>query len=244
MKISEVFYSIQGEGPTIGIPSYFIRLGGCNLLCGGPGTKQDGKLHNGATWRCDTIEVWSNWSEWSFGDLIKALGDEFPDRIDRGAHIVITGGEPLMQQDHIIQFIDRVKELIGKRPYIEIETNGTIVPSPKLCARVDQWNVSPKLENSGMRERLRIVPNALNKLKRQPESYFKFVVSSQEDMAEIGWLIFTYKIPRSSVILMPAGETREDLLEADKICVELCKTGGYRYSPREHINIWDKKTGV
>ena len=58
LAISEVFYSIQGEGKTVGIPSVFVRLGGCNLMCGGMGTQFDGELHNGAEFRCDTVEVW------------------------------------------------------------------------------------------------------------------------------------------------------------------------------------------
>ena len=52
LSISEVFYSIQGEGKTVGIPSVFVRLAGCNLMCGGMGTQFDGELHNGAEFRC------------------------------------------------------------------------------------------------------------------------------------------------------------------------------------------------
>ena len=58
LPIAETFYSIQGEGITTGYPSVFVRLAGCNLMCGGQGTQFDGELHDGATWRCDTIEVW------------------------------------------------------------------------------------------------------------------------------------------------------------------------------------------
>ena len=57
LAISEIFFSIQGEGKTVGIPSVFVRLGGCNLICGGEGTQNDKKLHNNAKWRCDTIEI-------------------------------------------------------------------------------------------------------------------------------------------------------------------------------------------
>ena len=51
LAISEIFFSIQGEGKTVGIPSVFVRLGGCNLICGGEGTQNDKKLHNNAKWR-------------------------------------------------------------------------------------------------------------------------------------------------------------------------------------------------
>ena len=62
--VSEYFYSIQGEGKTMGVPSVFIRLTACNLMCGGRGTEKDFKLHNGATWRCDSIEVWRKGKKW------------------------------------------------------------------------------------------------------------------------------------------------------------------------------------
>jgi len=59
IRISEHFYSLQGEGKTMGVPAIFVRLQACNLLCGGYGTQKDGKLHDGATWRCDTLDVWT-----------------------------------------------------------------------------------------------------------------------------------------------------------------------------------------
>lgn len=246
MQVSETFYSIQGEGPTTGVPSYFIRTGGCNLLCGGPGTQKDGELHNGATWRCDTIEVWKNFAKMSNQEIVKQLGGtDFYANVHNGAHIIFTGGEPLMQQDELISFIEFVTYQIDKHPYIEIETNGTIEPKSKLCALVDQWNVSPKLANSGMREKLRIKNNPIVKLRRQPNVIFKFVISSDEDHLEMEKkYVEPFNLRRDTIFLMPAGETRELLRETSELTVELCKKWGYRFTGRLHIEIWNKKTGV
>lgn len=60
--------------------------------------------------------------------------------------LVVTGGEPLLQQEAL-------SNLCGALPglEIEVETNGTVVPRPALVARVARFNMSPKLENSGIR---------------------------------------------------------------------------------------------
>jgi len=108
LAVSEVFYSIQGEGKTTGYPSVFVRLGGCNLMCGGMGTQFNNELHNGATWRCDTIEVWMKAQSKNITDI---LGDEEHTALTNGANMIITGGEPLMQQNGVELFIDYLKNL-------------------------------------------------------------------------------------------------------------------------------------
>src|ERR1700704_5212716 len=87
MKISEIFYSIQGEGMLAGVPSVFLRTSGCNLRC---------------TW-CDT--PYTSW---------KPEGDDLPlaailaDVRGHGStHVVVTGGEPMIQQD-IVQLTQRI----------------------------------------------------------------------------------------------------------------------------------------
>ena len=112
LAISEVFYSIQGEGKTVGIPSVFVRLGGCNLMCGGMGTQFDGELHNGAEFRCDTVEVWMNAQA---KEIHKVLNKECIKAIKNNAHIVLTGGEPMMQQKGLIEFIKYVKTKINNK---------------------------------------------------------------------------------------------------------------------------------
>ena len=119
LAISEVFYSIQGEGKTVGIPSVFVRLGGCNLMCGGMGTQFDGELHNGAEFRCDTVEVWMQAQS---KEVEEVLCDECYTAIENGAHIILTGGEPTMQQKGLEAFINYVKDEITPEPFFEVET--------------------------------------------------------------------------------------------------------------------------
>ncbi len=181
LAVSEVFYSIQGEGKTTGFPAVFVRLAGCNLMCGGKGTEKDGKLHDGATWRCDSIEVWIKGKSKPYAEILPI---ECQEAIRNGANVIITGGEPMLQQKNIEGFIQYIVEQINDFPFIEIETNGTIMPNNDMLNLVDQWNVSPKLANSGMPLEDRINEEVLTKLSKY-NTQFKFVVSSRQDWEEI-----------------------------------------------------------
>jgi 7-carboxy-7-deazaguanine synthase len=239
LAVSEVFYSIQGEGATMGKPSVFVRLGGCNLMCGGMGTQFDGELHNGATWRCDTVEVWMRAKSKPFKDI---LPDDCLNAIMNDAHLIVTGGEPLMQQDAVKEFILFVRELINPNVFVEIETNGTIEPNEALKQQVDLFNVSPKLSNSGNDKSQTFNKKAL-KTFNEISSIFKFVVSNEKDYEEI---IADYSeiIDRDKVYLMPAGENQELLNQNKEYVAELCITEHFNYCTRLHIEIWNQKTGV
>ena len=237
--ISEVFYSIQGEGKTVGIPSVFVRLGGCNLMCGGMGTQFDKELHNGAEWRCDTVEVWMNGGAMLVEDV---LHQECIEAIEKGAHIVLTGGEPMMQQKALEEFINYIKDEIVDEPYIEVETNGTIMPSDFLLEEVSLWNCSPKLSNSGNDKALAYKPEVIEVLNKF-HTIFKFVVNTKKEWHEIGYLYMPI-IDRDKVYLMPAGENQELLNENKLNVVELAKKECVNFTTRLHIEIWNKKTGV
>ena len=114
LRVSEWFYSIQGEGKTMGVPSLFIRLQACNIVCDGE-------------WTCDTIEVWKHGNKISCEDLIQEM-DPYIYNLYSGAHLVFTGGEPLLQKEGIKEFIKTFKKKHKFIPYIEIETNGTNHP--------------------------------------------------------------------------------------------------------------------
>jgi len=238
LAVSEVFYSIQGEGKTTGYPSVFVRLGGCNLMCGGMGTQFNNELHNGATWRCDTIEVWMKAQSKNITDI---LGDEEHTALTNGANMIITGGEPLMQQNGVELFIDYLKNLYPNI-YIEVETNGTIKPSKNLQDNVNQWNCSPKLSNSGnhISQYFSIDTIAeLNKLNTQ----FKFVVTTIKDWEEIKSLYLPH-IDKDKVWLMPSGENKELLNQSKQVVAEIVKENFVKFTNRLHIEIWNKKTGV
>jgi organic radical activating enzyme len=239
LAVSEVFYSIQGEGQTMGVPSVFLRLGGCNLMCGGMGTQFDGELHNGATWRCDTVEVWMRAQSIDFE---KILPKECVNALKNNAHLIITGGEPTMQQEAVTEFIKWVRNKINRNVFVEIETNGTIEPSEDFREEVGLFNVSPKLSNSGNSKAQTLNPQAI-KVFNKVNSIFKFVVSNEKDYNEIMEDYYEL-VDRDKIYLMPSGENQELLNETKEYVAELCKQEYFKFTTRLHIEIWNQKTGV
>lgn len=241
LLVSEVFYSIQGEGITMGIPAVFVRLSGCNLMCGGFGTDIDRELYNGATWRCDTLEVWKKGERKEFDQI---LTDECIQGIKNNAHLVITGGEPLLQTKMIEDFIDWVRININSETFVEIETNGSIIPSDKLIDRVDLWNVSPKLSNSGNDQVARFNEKALLTLHNLTKRVqFKFVVDTEDSMNEI-LSDFRMICDLDKMVFMPSGENQTLLNKHKELVISKCKELGVRFSTRLHIDIWNQKTGI
>tara|TARA_R110000744_G_scaffold106225_1_gene202444 strand:+ start:5248 stop:5976 length:729 start_codon:yes stop_codon:yes gene_type:complete len=238
IRVSEHFYSLQGEGNTMGIPAIFVRLQSCNLMCGGKGTEQDGKLHNGATWRCDTIEVWQKGIKYSVEDFADLIIKEYGEHILKGCHLVITGGEPLMQQRAVFDLIlDLIKK--GYAPFIEIETNGTILPSKEMGVVVNLWNVSPKLSNSGEILPKRYKPKVLEWYTKQ-KAIFKFVISNYKDWEEVK----EYGLPNEMIRLMPAASDIDELNKSSKLVSEICINETIKFSSRLQIILWNKTTGV
>lgn len=239
LAVSEVFYSIQGEGKTVGVPSVFVRLGGCNLMCGGMGTQFDGELHNGAEFRCDTVEVWMKATS---KELHEILPQDCIEAIRNGAHVILTGGEPTMQQAGLYEFISYIKTTINQNAYFEVETNGTIMPNEFLLEQIDLWNCSPKLRNSGMDNAMTYKPNVIKELNKK-NTIFKFVVNSDKEWEEIE-RDYLPIVDREKIYLMPAGENQELLNENKQRVVELAKDKYLNFTTRLHIEIWNKKTGV
>ena len=164
----EVFYSLQGEGANIGGPSVFLRLATCNLAC---------------TW-CDTKYTW-DWANFDYIQEVMSLESSQLEEKILGfscSNLVITGGEPLLQQAELFPLVASLKSR-GMR--FEVETNGTIAPTPELARDIDQWNVSPKLANSGNPVDRREVATALSVFRELPNAYFKFVVAEPEDVEEV-----------------------------------------------------------
>lgn len=211
--VNEIFYSIQGEGPNVGKPSIFLRLGGCNLAC---------------TW-CDSKFTWdpkvADNKLASISDIINKI-KKYPCK-----HVVITGGEPMLQQD-------KLRMIITKLPgyTFEIETNGSI--ECKISDILEQINCSPKLKNSGN------APYSLKIGPTNPKAVFKFVVQKKEDLKEIKVYVRQNKIDKSKIYLMPEGVNKKVIQERSQWLVEICKKEGYNFTSRLHILLYDDKRAV
>jgi len=248
LKISEHFFSVQGEGVSAGTPAYFIRLQNCNMCCGGTGGKwvKEGK----ASWWCDTETVWRQGKEYSNEDLIQEIPIDILQDILKGKiHIVWTGGEPMLQQEGIACFIERLRYQsmnFGECLYSEIETNGTVLSKDHfLFSDIQQINCSPKLANSGVKDSIRIKGEVIKQIKSHDNSWFKFVITSEDDIKEIQeTYIKPFDIPQKKLILMPGVDKLSDLSDTTRLIMELSKKYRYKCCTRMHVLAWDKLTGV
>lgn len=249
LPVAETFYSIQGEGPHCGIPAVFLRVAGCNLLCGAPenpDADQEELEPNedaGATWVCDTIDVWRSGERLTATDIEERYADNgwLEPLRDGRAHLILTGGEPLQRQEAITAVLDQLRPR-----YVEVETNGTIEPTESFDEAVDYYNVSMKLSNSGMSTERRLVDDAIEffRVVGPHRAMFKFVVGDSDDIAEILNLATEYTLLPEQISLMPAGASRDELSETYPLVADLCKSYGFRFSPRLHITLWNQQTGV
>ncbi|MBK9171305.1 MAG: 7-carboxy-7-deazaguanine synthase QueE [Bryobacterales bacterium] len=223
MKISEIFYSIQGEGTLVGVPSIFIRTSGCNLRC---------------SW-CDT--PYTSWqpegADMSLDEILAAAA-KYPT-----THVVVTGGEPMIAPD-----IAALTQMLRTRGlHITIETAGTVY-APVAC---DLMSLSPKLANStpeghwaAQHDRLRYQPGILRRLMSEYDYQMKFVVSLPGDLDEIEVVIAETGAAREKVVLMPEGTDAAILRERGVWVAEACKREGFRYTPRLHVDLYGHRRGV
>ena len=230
MFISEIFYSIQGEGELTGVPSVFIRTSGCNLRC---------------DW-CDTS--YASWEpegeEMPLDDILGKV-KEHPSN-----HCVMTGGEPMIAKE-IGDLCEKLREM-GK--HLTIETAGTISPENIAC---DLASISPKLSNSipskeragpwrARHDKKRLQPEVLQEWVSHYEYQFKFVVTSANDLGEIKTLLrgIEHPIPPEKVMLMAEGVDSQTIRRRDQTLIEMCKQEGYRYCNRLQIELFGDTRGT
>jgi organic radical activating enzyme len=222
----EIFHSIQGEGVSMGVPSVFLRLATCNLSC---------------RW-CDTKYTW-DWQNFDYETEVVDLEEsEVQAKIQAFdcSHLVITGGEPMLQQAGLAPL---VKSLSEEGYTFEVETNGTIVPAPEMLRHIGHWNVSPKLRTSGNPSAGSQVPSALEVFAGLPEAYFKFVVTGESDVGEVCALRDRYGLEPDRVLLMPEGRTPDALARKSAWLSEACVKNGFRFTTRLHIILWGDERG-
>ena len=270
LLISSDFYSVQGEGISSGVPSYFVRLGICNLTCGmsraftnmlmkekylADGEIFEGDLHKEgkATWTCDSTSQWL-WrgEDKEFQYLIDRWKEQdiYQDILDGTIHIIWTGGEPTIKghQEAISNFFGywaiNEKNTIGNS-FHEIETNGTVVIEDHLFRLLDQINCSPKLSNSGMTEKQRINSEAIKRIMEHNNYQFKFVISNEEDVKELFRdFVIPFSIPLKNVVCMPGLDDATNFEERTQFCLEMAKKYKFRGLTRLHIAAWNKTLNV
>ena len=214
----------------MGVPSIFVRTTRCNLHC---------------IW-CDTDYTW-NWvgtrfahvqdaqpgyqkfdkKEWIATCAVEEVAARvaaYPCR-----NVILTGGEPLLQQPGLVALMVALR-LQSADYRFETETNGTLLPDAGFDGAIDQYNVSPKLENSANSRKLREKPAALRFFAGSPKANFKFVIAAPDDLAEVLDLLERYAIAPSKVWLMPEGTTADALAERRRWLVDICKQYNFRYS--------------
>ncbi len=216
-RVSEVFLSLQGEGPSAGTPAHFVRLQGCDVGCHWCDTKYAWDLGGGRE-----VPAGRLWSE------ARALGDS--------SLLVVTGGEPLEHP----ALSPLLAQALERWPRVEVETSGVGPPplshprlfynvSPKLPSATPHWAASWRHAADWVAERNATV---------------KIVVGDPPDPEDAVRLIAEHRIPAARVMLMPEGLTDEQVRAHAATLAELCKRAGFRMSPRLHVWMWGAKRGV
>jgi len=244
LPINELFESLQGEGTLAGVPSIFIRTSGCNLRC----------------WFCDSYHTsWEPTHAWMCLDEIVDAVTEF-----NASHVVLTGGEPLIHADAFTL----IERLSAKGHHVTVETNGTIVPppetpidlasiSPKLASSTptpdrppagsddDNADAAAAAVWQERHENARIDMAALAELIERFPFQLKFVLTGRDDLPEVESLIEQLRaesaatIADTDILLMPEGQTRDQLETTRREVAAIAVESGYRYTPRLHVDLWN-----
>lgn len=221
MHVLEIFYSLQGEGTLVGVPSVFVRLAGCPFRC---------------RW-CDTAYAW----DYSAGEELDPAG--IVERIGRWpcGFVVLTGGEPLADlnlgvRPGLVELTHRLRSL-GK--HVTIETAGTLFVPDVAC---DLASISPKLGNSRsavLHQTAGLNVDALSRWIATHPYQLKFVIESPEDVGEVESVLRGLPpVDPGRVLLMPQARTREELLDRSPMVADLCRETGFRFCDRLHIFLW------
>lgn len=208
--------TFQGEGPSCGHPALFIRLSRCNLTCA----------------KCDTKYTW-DWSRFDpRTESARRTAAELADWATSSPVelVVITGGEPLLQQKRLILL---VRQLLAAGKRVEFETNGTLAPLPELVVDGVRFNVSPKIAGFGADEATSVVPAVLEAFVASGRAVFKFVASTAGDLGRIAELAGTHRL--APVWVMPEGITADAVNEATRVLADAVAARRWYFTTRLHV---------
>ena len=217
VRVSEIFLSLQGEGPSAGTPAHFVRLQGCDVGCQWCDTRYAWEFGGGR--EIDLDQIWNE---------ARVLGES--------PMLVVTGGEPLEHPG----IASLLRQAVERWRRVEVETSG--IARPPLAHAKLFYNVSPKLPSATARwaETWRHAREWVD----EPNATFKLVVGDAPDAADAERLIGEHAITAERVMLMPEGMTEDKLRERAVSLAQVCKRLGVRMSPRLHVWMWGAQRGV
>lgn len=281
IKIAELFYSLQGEGQYVGVPSIFLRTFGCNFTCSGFGMPR-GELSterfavdpNGysdynelplVSTGCDSYASWDPKFKhlsplMEVGDIVSKIGEMLPGgTFGRDKHLIITGGEPLLGwQRSYPDLIDEIYKRGMNLTHLTFETNGTQELKKEFRDYLNEmarhkklevtFSISAKLPCSGEKWEEAIRPDVVKEYLtiKNERSYFKFVVSTQQDVddarrAQAEYEAAGIKIP---VYLMPVGGVNSVYELNERQVADYCRDNGLRFSPRIQVPLYKNAWGT
>jgi 7-carboxy-7-deazaguanine synthase len=279
LKVAELFYSIQGEGRYMGVPSVFLRVFGCNFKCEGFGMPKGEKSEeyikinadNYTDYKalplvstgCDSYASWDPRFKHlspvlSTDSLADSIMDLLPQKNWGDAHLVITGGEPLLGWQRA--YPDLLShEKFSDLKEITFETNGTQDISDNFHEYLNEWtffssrsydsltfSVSPKLSVSGESWEDAIKPKVVSKYSAIGYTYLKFVVATEEDAKEAELAVEAYRDHGfdGPVYLMPVGGVESVYNLNSRKVAELAMNRGWRYSDRLQVPLFKNEWGT
>lgn len=229
MRIDEIYLSVQGEGPRAGIPTVFVRTGGCNLRCPG--------------WPCDTLhavlpENRKNWERLEAVDVVERIKEAAG---GREVNVCLTGGEPFLQKnDELRTLVDilRSREVDGLEvDTIECFSNGTIL-YPDWATEDIVFIMDWKLPGSGED------PNNLNRLRNlqnlTDEDAVKFVIKDRVDF-DTAVDLYEKNIRFDSPVEVYYGVAWDQMTNATLVGWVLEEKLPWRLNVQMHNYIWDRR---
>jgi organic radical activating enzyme len=238
----KLFYTLEGEGEHIGQPSVFMRMSMCNLTCKGFATVD-------SPYGCDSFVSWSVKNKMTFEEIFQLMEKEnYIDCLKNRAIFKLTGGEPMLTQKYLLNFISAFVKRYNFLPRIDFETNATILPDQRWIEEFNAtFTTSPKLISNGDPEEKTYKPEVL-RWHVNHNSGFKFVIASESDVEEV-WRKYLddyegINVPLQRVWFMPCCGSREEHIERAPLIAELAKKNNVNFSPRLHLLLWNKALKV
>jgi 7-carboxy-7-deazaguanine synthase len=224
VQISEIFQSIQGEGPFAGTESVFVRTSGCNLRC----------------WFCDTP-----YTSWQPEGIERSAADVLDEVLALDVeHVVLTGGEPML----LAECESLTRSLSEQGRFITVETAGTVF----LPVAANLMAISPKLSNSTplgdpwsvRHDATRNNPDVIRRLLAAYNSILKFVVDTPDDLDEIERWLGPFAARPDQIWLMPQARSAQEIAEKEDWLTAAASQRGFSYSPRLHIQKFGNVRGT